>query len=246
MANPKFSWSSVITTSLLVGFIGFGLGFNWQNLQNFYQARVGDRQQLPADLDFATVENIYDSLRENYAGELDVDKLLEGAKQGLVKATGDPNTAYLGEQAAQEFQQSLSGTFSGIGAEIAIKNDRLVVVAPLADTPAKLAGLQAGDFIAQINGESSENLSVEEAVAKIRGEAGTEVTLSIVRGNDNPKEYKITRAVIEVPSVRSELKAPNVGYIEITRFGEDTSAKLTQAATDLRAQGATKFIIDVR
>src|SRR3990167_8039788 len=140
MATPKFSWSNLITACLLVGFVGFGIGFNWQRLENVYTSRFTNRQDLPADLDYSSVETVYDALRKSYAGELDINKLLQGAKEGLVKATGDPNTVYLDATAAQEFQASLDGTFSGIGAEIAIKNDRLVVVAPLADTPAAGAG----------------------------------------------------------------------------------------------------------
>src|SRR5688572_30561400 len=99
MASRSFSWSSLITTSLLVGFIGFGVGLNWQNLENYYQSRVGQKQQLPADLNYDGVEAVYDALREHYAGELDAEKLLQGAKEGLVHSTGDPNTAYLTEEA---------------------------------------------------------------------------------------------------------------------------------------------------
>lgn len=249
LKNKRFRFSTVIAAAALVGFVGFGLGFNWTFVQDRLSARLrgGPAQAgLPEDLDYEDLEGVYDSLRQNYAGQLDAAKLVEGAKMGLVQATGDPYTTYLDEAAAQDFQESLDGTFSGIGAEIALKQERIVIVAPLAGSPAKAAGLQAGDVIAQIQGEATTDLTVEQAVAKIRGQAGTAVTLTIIRGNDPPRDINITRAVISVPSVRSELKPGNIGYIELSRFSEDSAAKVREAAIQLKGQGATRIILDLR
>jgi carboxyl-terminal processing protease len=238
----SYSSGSLLATALLVGFIGFSLGFNWDLVSSRWQGN----QQLPANLDYSEVEAVYDQLRQQYAGELKANELLEGAKRGLVEATGDPNTNYLSDQQAKEFEGDLDGTFSGIGAEIAIRNEKLVIVAPLSGSPAKAAGLAAGDHILSINGESSEDMDVETAVSKIRGEQGTQVTLQIARGNGEPKDYVITRDIIQVPSVRGELKPGGIGYIEISRFGDDTTSAFRTQAQSLRAQGATKMIIDVR
>lgn len=246
MMNKRFSLSTVITISLLIGFVGFGLGFNYPAIKDKLYSSTADTKSLPSNLDFTSVENVYDELRKNYAGDLDANKLIEGAKEGLVKAAGDPYTEYFDEEAAKEFNESLDGTFSGIGAEIAVKNDRLVVVSPLAGSPAEAAGLKAGDYIVKINDESTAEMAVGEAVTKIRGPAGSEVRVTIVRANDAPKELKITRSNIEVPSVKFEMKAGNIGYIELSRFSEDSAAKVREAASALKAQGATKIILDVR
>ncbi len=246
MMKKKFSLSTVITISLLIGFVGFGFGFNYPNIKDQIYSRTNKQTNLPSNLDYTEVERVYDELRKNFAGELDAGKLLEGAKEGLVKAAGDPYTEYLDQESANEFTDSLDGTFSGIGAEIAIKNDRLVVVSPLVGSPAKAAGLLPGDVIVKINDESTDEMAIDQAVSKIRGPAGSEVRITIIRGNDAPKELKITRSNIEVPSVRSEIKPGNIGYIELSRFSEDSTAKVKEAATSLKAQGATKIILDLR
>jgi len=245
--GKRFKSSTLITTSLLVGFLGFAIGFNYQHFEDFVYQRLNQQSsELPQDLNYKEVEEVYDNLRKNFAGDLDAEKLIEGAKSGLVKASGDPYTVYLDPEAAKEFDESLDGTFSGIGAEIAIKNERLVIVAPLDGSPAAAAGLRAGDFIVKIGDEETTDMTVDQAVSKIRGDSGTKVKLTIVSGNDAPKEVEITRSLIEVPSVRSELKPGGIGYIELSRFSEDAAAKVREAATALKAQGASKFILDVR
>ncbi len=247
-APKRFSASYVLTASLLIGFIGFGIGYNYPRIENFVSSRWFSRpkQNLPEDLNYADVETVYDSLRSNFAGELTADKLLEGAKRGLVQASGDPYTAYLSAEEAKQLQQDLEGTFTGIGAEIAIKDQRLVVVAPLSNSPAEKAGLKAGDHILSIEGESTESMSVETAVSKIRGPEGSQVKINIVRGNQPPQELAIARAKIEVPAVTGQIKAAGVGYMELARFGKDTRGKLVEIANQLKAQGATKFILDLR
>lgn len=246
MKSKRFSLSTLITASLLIGFVGFGLGFNYPNIKDKLYSHTSDTKSLPPNLDFTSVESVYDELRKNYAGDLNAAKLIEGAKSGLVKAAGDPYTEYFDEEAAKEFNESLDGTFSGIGAEIAIKNDRLVIVSPLAGSPAEAAGLKAGDYIVKINDESTAEMAVGEAVTKIRGPAGSNVRVTIVRANDAPKEVTITRSNIEVPSVTYAMKPGNIGYIELSRFSEDSAGKIREAATSLKAQGATKIVLDLR
>lgn len=249
MASQRnYSLSTLITSGLLVAFIGFGVGFNWLAVNDFVSAKLLKQttKNLPADLSYSEVEQIYDELRSHYAGDLDAAKLLEGAKRGLAAAAGDPYTTYLSQVEAEDLQSSLDGTFSGIGAEIAIKSDRLVVVAPVPDSPAEKAGLAASDYIVSINGESTAEMSVETAVSKIRGPEGTEVTLMVSRGNKPASEVKITRSQISVPAVKSRLEAGNVGYIEFLRFGDDSQGQFAAAVADLKAQGATKFILDLR
>ena len=167
---------------------------------------------------YTSLDTIDDLLRTKFDGDLDNTKLLDGAKTGLVAAAGDPYTVYLDAKAAKELSDELSGSLSGIGAEIAIKDNKLTVVAPISDSPAEKAGILAGDVIALIDDKNPSDLTLDQAVAKIRGDAGTTVKLKIVRtGVAEPFDVTITRALITVPSVKSSMKNGNVGYIQLTQ-----------------------------
>ena len=120
------------------------------------------------------------------------------------------------------------------------------MIEPVAGTPAAAAGLQAGDVISAINGQSTTGVSLDDAVAEIRGNAGTKVTLQIIRGNEQPFNVVVTRANITVPSVTWSMKQENIGYINITTFGTDTTSLIGKAATQLKQQGAQKIILDLR
>ncbi len=246
---PKqFQLSTLVTAAILVGFLGFGIGYNYPALTDWVSMHVLHKSTasgLPQDLDYASVEEVYDALKGNFAGSLDATKLLDGAKKGLAAAAGDPYTVYLTKTEAKTLQSDLNGTFSGIGAEIAAKNGRIVIVAPLAGSPAKTAGLEPGDIVSAIDGVSTDGLSVDEAVSKIRGPAGSEVKLTIERGSKT-KEYSIKRALITVPSVNSSMKPASVGYIQIIRFGDQTETDFDKAALKLKNDGAKSIILDLR
>jgi carboxyl-terminal processing protease len=197
-------------------------------------------------LDFSSLNDIYGMLKANFDGKVDDSKALEAAKAGLVSAAGDPYTVYLDPVAAKGLSNDLNGQVSGIGAEVGLKNNYLTVISPVPDTPAAQAGLRSGDIIAKIDGTDTTGLTVDAAVAKIRGKSGTVVTLTIVRPNTPAAEIKITRADITVPSITSSIKNGNIGYIQIREFGSDTSALIDKAATSVKAGGATKIILDLR
>ncbi len=198
-------------------------------------------------IDFSSLNSIYAMMQRNFDGKLSDQKALDGAKAGLVASGGDPYTVYLDAAASKNLSDSLTGKLSGIGAEIGIKNNVLTVISPIADTPAAAAGLRSGDIIAKINSDDTTNMDVDTAVSKIRGDAGTKVTLKLIRaGTPEAFDVTITRAEITVKSVKWELKNGNVAYIDITRFGPDTTDLVNQAATELKAQGATKVILDLR
>jgi carboxyl-terminal processing protease len=164
-----------------------------------------------------------------------------------VAAGGDPYTTYMDAKESKALADDLGGKLSGIGAEIGIKNNVLTIIAPIAGTPAEKAGLRAGDMIARINGEDTSNMGVDTAVSKIRGKADTQVTLKIGRaGTPEAFDVTITRANITVPSVTWSMKNGNVAYIKVSRFGDDTTTLIEQAATELKGQGAKKVILDLR
>jgi carboxyl-terminal processing protease len=198
-------------------------------------------------LNWGSLAPIYTMLQNDFDGPLSKQSALDGAKAGLVQSAGDPYTVYLTAKQATDLNNDLNGKLSGIGAEIGMKNGVITVVAPIDDTPAAKAGLRAGDMIAQIDGADTTNLSVDEAVTKIRGRAGTKVTLKVVRqGVQDPITMPITRADITVPSVTWSMKDGHVAYINIRQFGPDTSELMQKAASELKDQGATKVILDLR
>lgn len=201
---------------------------------------------VSTDLDLSEINEVYLELKDNYDGELDSELIEEGIKEGLVEAAGDPYTVYLDEEQAQLFDSSLNGEFVGIGAELGKEGDALIIVAPIDGFPAQKAGLRAQDIIISIDGEDATGLTVEEAVAKIRGEKGVDVTLGIVRGGTEQLSITITRDVIVIPSVEKDVLEGNIGYIKITRFAEDTTGLARQFARELRDEGASSVVLDLR
>lgn len=202
-------------------------------------------------LDFNDLNDTYQLLKSKYDGTIDSSKVMDGARAGVVASTGDPYTVYLTAAEAKSLNEQLSGTLSGVGVEVGIKDNKLTVIAPVAGTPAAKAGLRSGDIIAGINRQDTSSLTLDDAVAKIRGPKGTKVTLTILRGSSAPQDITITRDVITVPSVSWTMKtdasgANTIGYINITEYNTDTSAKIAQAANDLKSQGAKSIILDVR
>lgn len=241
---PVF-WQLIIAAGLIV--FSFALGFvarenNWISP---YTVANSSNEGLPEDLNYESVEEVYDVLRRQFDGELSEAALIDGMKHGLVDASGDEYTTYFNAEQTETFFSSLNGSFEGIGAELGIENDVLIVVAPLSGFPAEKAGLRAGDIIAKIDGEDSLKISVEEAVTKIRGEKGTDVTLTIIRGGEE-QDITITRDTIVVPSVEYEVLDSGIGYIFVSRFAEDTSKLILDAADDLKATGVRGIILDLR
>lgn len=201
---------------------------------------------LPSDLSYDTVEQVYDALRESYDGELTEEQLLDGLKQGLAKSTGDPFTEYLNPSSAQEFNNDLNGTFTGIGAELSKDNEAIVIVSPIAGFPAEKAGLRSRDVIVEIDGQSAYDLTITEAVKRIRGEAGTKVQLKVVRNGSEALTFDITREQITIPSVTSEILDGNIGYLKIARYADDTAALASEAADRFKAANVNGVILDVR
>ncbi len=195
-------------------------------------------------IDFGEFWNVWDTITAKFDGNLDMQKMLYGSISGMVQATGDPYTEFFTPDQAKQFENELSGTFSGIGAEIGIKNNKLTVIAPIPDSPADKAGLKTGDQINKIDGENTAGMSLDTAVSKIRGKAGTEVTLAIER-DGTEKDYKIQRAEIDVKSVKYKIEN-GILVITASRFDSDTASLIQEAENAGIAKNVHGIILDLR
>jgi len=197
------------------------------------------------ELDLSSVQATYAKLAANYDGTIDTKALIEGANSGLVAAAGDTYTVYMSASDATDFNNSLSGNIGGgIGAVIGLKNSLVTVMSVLDDNPAKVVGLQANDVVLKINDEETTGWTVDKAVSKIRGDEGTTVKLTILRG-EVTKDYTITRAIINNPSVVSSITG-ELGTITISRFDDETGDLARTAAQNFINKGVKYVILDLR
>jgi len=218
---------------------------------------LGTRTPPSQGLD--TVEQAWNIIFHDYVDQdrLDAGTLSQAAIKGMVEALDDPYSSYLDAETYQLGVSSLEGKFGGIGAYIGVKDEQLMIIAPIADSPAAKAGIKAGDVILEIDGIPTEGMSVTEAVLSIRGPKGTSVRLRILhQGETGPEqlgikqwevmeEIEIVRAEIELPSVRFEMME-DIGYINITYFSERTDEELSSALQSITQEGATGIILDLR
>lgn len=186
-------------------------------------------------------------IESNYYETVDREKLIDGAVNGMMEALGDPYSNYMGKETAARFEESIEGSFSGIGAEVSSDNGKVVVVSPIKGSPAEKAGIQAKDVILSVNGESLEGLELNDAVAKIRGPKGSDATLKIQRtGTAEPLEFVITRDDVRLETVYATMEKDNIGVIEVTQFSQNTGKRFEEELTKLETQGMKGLVIDVR
>ncbi|HEX7196476.1 MAG TPA: S41 family peptidase [Candidatus Limnocylindria bacterium] len=215
------------------------------------------------DEDFAAFCEAYDRLQREYVDELDSEALAEGAIRGMFQyGVGDPNSGYMPPEQYQQALGDLSGSFSGIGAEMAIRNVedaadlesctelsdicRLVVVAPLDDSPAERAGLQAGDFVLAVDGETVAGTTMNDQISRIRGESGTDVTLTLEREGGEPFDVTITRAEITLQEVETRMIEGHIGYIALNGFSAPAADQFREGLAGLLEDGADQIVFDLR
>lgn len=231
---------SLICVAFLVG------GTCYIYFNHRYQKQVATVSTTHPSL--AKVEALYDEIVANYVGKVNEEELVEGAMKGMAEALDDPYSTYLNQPEATELDQSLAGSFEGIGATITIKDDLPIVAqAPTEDSPAGKAGIKAEDIILQVDNEKTQGKNLTEVVSGIRGEAGTTVRLKIQRGSEII-DLNVKRAEVPIETVKGTIDAkdPSIGAITITTFGANTHEELKQTIKTLRKKGATAFVIDLR
>src|SRR4030043_105507 len=195
-----------------------------------------------------TFSEILDMVEKNYVEAVDSDKLMQGAINGLMKSL-DPHSGFMTADMYKELEGEARGSFGGIGIEITILKDVLTVVSPIEDTPAYNAGVKAGDQIIRIDGKSTKDITIMEAVKKLRGPKDTKVTITIFReGLAKPKDIELTRNIIPIRSIKSKVYDGHIGYIRISAFQERTADDVRKALQNIEQKaGPLKgIVIDMR
>lgn len=200
-------------------------------------------------------EETYDTLKvfsevltlvgNNYVDTTESKELIHGAIRGML-TTLDPHSSFMPPDVYKEMQIETQGSFGGLGIEITVREHHLTIVAPIDGTPADRAGLQPGDSIIRIDGELTKDMTLMEAVRKLRGPKGSKVTITILRNGREPFDVSITRDIIEVHSVRASDLGDGIGYIRLTSFQERTRGDLDDALAKLRQSGMRGLILDLR
>ncbi|MBU1992454.1 MAG: S41 family peptidase [Patescibacteria group bacterium] len=253
----------------LTGFIVaiFAFLFGWQSA-NIYISNFGPRMDLanttvsPATaftpiieslmsegIDLSLFWRVRQTLDDRYLNEevLDDEEMIYGSVKGMVSALDDPYTVFLPPKETKEFKDSLNGSLEGIGAELTIKDYNLVIVSPLKDSPAEKAGLRPNDIIYKIDGNIASEMTLYEAVTSIRGEVGTQVTLTIIRENiEKPFDIIITRKHIDIESVSLEEKPGSIFVLSVNQFSDDTKTELIENISKILLKEPKGLILDLR
>ncbi|MEE3952875.1 S41 family peptidase [Peribacillus frigoritolerans] len=197
--------------------------------------------------EFEKLYSTYDTIKDNYYEEIDEEKLVDGAINGMIKSLDDPYSAYMDKNEASSFHESISSSFEGIGAEIQEQDGQIMVVSPIKGSPAEKAGVKPNDIILSVDGKSVEGLSSSEAVLKIRGEKGTKVDLSISRaGESEPIKLTIKRDTIPIETVYAEMLDDGVAKIQVTSFSEHTVQELKTALEEMSKKDMKGLVLDLR
>ncbi|WP_025028355.1 S41 family peptidase [Caldalkalibacillus mannanilyticus] len=245
---------SIILSSIAT-YIVIGMNPNQEGLPQLSQAEDitksdGKKSTGNVEEKFNKIAEAYKVISENYVLEVDEEKLLEGAIEGMLNTLEDPYSVYMDPEAAEQFKSSLQSSFEGIGAEVMIQNGRVTIVAPIRNAPAEKAGLRPNDQILSVNGENIEGLDLYKAVLKIRGPKNTEAVLEIARpGVTDPITITVIRDEIPLETVYSETMKVNgktFGKIQITSFAASTAQDFATALTSLEKAGMAGLVIDVR
>ena len=211
-------------------------------------AATSGKAPLPLD-DLRTFAEVMDRIKAAYVEPVSDKTLLENAIKGMLSNL-DPHSAYLEPEDFLELQESTSGEFGGLGIEVGLEDGFVKVVSPIDDTPASKAGIEAGDLIIKIDGKPTKGLSMMEAIDQMRGKPGEKIELTLVREGGQPFEVELTRAIIKVKSVKSQMLEPGYGYLRITQFQVNSGEEVGKALAKLRKDNADKklrgLVLDLR
>lgn len=247
----------VLIISILISLaLGFAGGFLFKNsntenplgiVKNLINQDVGKSENV----DFSLFWKVYNDLNAKYVdkGNVDSQKILYGAINGLVNSVGDPYTVFFEPVTSKKFQEEISGSFGGVGIEIGKRNNILTVIAPIKDTPAFKAGIKASDKILKIDTKPTTNLAIEEAVNMIRGKRGTKVTLTVQTGTGLSRDIEIIRDAIKIPTIDwkiIEQGGKKIAYMQIYSFNQTVDSEFKKASEEILKSEADRLIVDLR
>lgn len=233
----------------IVFFGGVAVGFNSmpeiEKIENIFNKET----EKSPETDFAPFWKTWNVLREKYASEngFDDQKMVWGAISGMVNSLGDPYTTFFPPVEKKNFESDVKGSFEGVGMEIGIRKNILTVIAPLKGSPAERAGISTGDKILKIDDKETIDMMVDEAVKLIRGEKGTVVMLTVLKEEEEePREISITRDVISIPVVETEVRGNKIFVIKLYSFSENSPEAMRKALREMINSGSEKLILDLR
>jgi carboxyl-terminal processing protease len=234
MRKPLPLAAGILAMILVAGAAGLAIGAS---------SRAG-----PSVTNLALLNGVIELVQRDYVHPVGSDELTTDALKGMLSRL-DPHSDYMDEAEYKESQSDLNGRFGGLGIQISAQDGVPKIISPIDDTPASRAGLAGGDLIVAIDGQSTHGVDLQKIVRILRGEPGTSVKVTISRGAQTPFEVTLTRAIIEVPSIKSSLQANKIGYVRITEFGGETAHDFRKAIEKLRQDAGGKLrglVLDLR
>lgn len=241
--EKKTSLGNAVFFSVLSLVVGLIVGLNWNDFTTQFSPYLGGEKT--DNVNWSALNEVYNKLSDTYNGDIDTKTVVEGAKKGLTDALGDKYTIYMDTEETSEFYDDLHGNVgAGIGVEMGERDGYVRVLRTLPDNPAREAGILAGDILYKVNGEEVYALSTDEIAKKVRGEAGTEVEVTIVR-NGEEKTFKLKREEINNVSAYIDYDG-KTAIITVTRFDEDTGTMIQKFTNDFDKKGVNKVILDLR
>ncbi len=259
MNMPKNHVLRILVTFLLIMSLGLGAtAANAQSIKNPFDPSFSQNasvleinyylSQMSPDELAATLKlfRAVQVVKGQYVGTAEGPLLMTGSLKGMVNSLGDPYSVYLDPKMYNELMLETKGSFGGVGIVLGVRDKQLTVVAPIEGTPAEAAGILSGDLIMKIDGQDTKDMALDEAVGKIRGKEGSKVTLTIQRDGKESQEYTLTRATIVLKSVSGKMLENGIGYIRLSMFSETTGNDFTQKMSELKEQGMTSLILDLR
>lgn len=249
-----FNIARVVIITVVVGALGWGVFYTGYRLgtqgrEVIIAGVINQETKKPTEVDFGVFWEAWQLIRRNYfkSDEVDNQALVYGAIEGLFRSLNDPHSIFLTPEDSKKFEEDISGEFSGVGMEIGIQKNQLVVIAPLKGTPAEQGGLRAGDMILKVDDTFTADLTVEEAVRLIRGPKGTSVALLIMREEwERPQEFTIVRDVITIPALEYTVRDDRIAYLKLFNFNDNVPYEFHKVAVDMLLRQPRGIVLDLR
>ncbi len=244
--EKKTSLGGAIIMSVVMAVVGWIVGINWNQITLEWGPYLGAKSdEASSSMDWSALNEVYNKLASTYNGDVPTEDIIEGAKKGLVASLGDVYTVYMDKEEAADFYDDLHGNVgSGIGVEMGLRDGYVRVLRTLPDNPARKAGILAGDIIYKVNDEEVYAMSADEISKKIRGEAGTEVKVSVVRDGEE-KTFTMKRETINNVSAYVDYDG-KTAIVTVTRFDDNTGTMVQGFANEFEKKGVKKVILDLR